>query len=87
MHLSGYLEVGVFSTDIQILGFFECGSNFWCIFNNRTFSVINLHLVLRFFRDLKIMSVHLNFLCNLLSSISKLDLESQISSVPYCLEG
>jgi len=43
----------------------------------------------RFFRDLivKKWDVHLNFLCNLLESISKLDLETQISSVPYCLEG
>lgn len=77
----------VFSTDIHILRFYERGSNFWCIFNVRTFSVISLHLMLRFFRDLKVMNVRLNFLCNLLSSLSKLDLESQISSVPYCLEG
>lgn len=39
--------------------------------------------MLRFFRDLivKKWDLHLNL------AITKLDLETQISSVPYCLEG
>lgn len=78
-----------FSTDTHTLRFYECKSNFWCIFYIRTFLVISLDLMVRFFRDLKVMKwgVHLNFLYNLLRSISKLDLESQISSMPHCLEG
>lgn len=57
--------------------------------NTGTFSVISLYLMLRFFRDLTVKKwdVPLNFLCNLHESIAKLDLETQISSVPYHLEG
>lgn len=47
--------------------------------NTRTFSVISLYLMLRFLRDLivKKWDVPFNFLCNLLESMSKLDLETQ----------
>lgn len=79
----------MFSTGIHILRFYGRGNSFLYNFNIRTFSVVSLYLMLRFFRDLivKKWDIHLNFLCNLLESVTKLDLEMQISSVPYCLEG
>lgn len=42
----------MFSTDTHILRFYEHGKRFWYSFNMRTFSVMSLYLMLRFFRDL-----------------------------------